>query len=107
MKLATVARCLPDAGNHATVKWAQTPQSKSEKRKHFRKKNQVASQFPKLHYLINNAGMIRDVTWNTFGWQTLRRMDSEDGHELVMATNYLGRVERAVVIEESGWSVQY
>ena len=60
-----------------------------------------------MHYLINNAGMIRDVTWNTFGWQTLRRMDSEDGHELVMATNYLGRVERAVVIEESGWSVQY
>lgn len=43
-----------------------------------------------MHYLINNAGMIRDVTWNTFGWQTLRRMDSEDGHELVMATNYLG-----------------
>ena len=36
--------------------------------------------------------MIRDVTWNTFGRQTLERVDSEDGHEIVMATNYLGRV---------------
>ena len=51
---------------------------------------QIAMQFPKLHYLINNAGMIRDVTWNTFGRQTLERVDSEDGHEIVMATNYLG-----------------
>ena len=51
---------------------------------------QIAMQFPKLHYLINNAGMIRDVTWNTFGRQTLERVESEDGHEIVMATNYLG-----------------
>ena len=36
--------------------------------------------------------MIRDVTWNTFGRRTLERIDSEDGHEIVMATNYLGRV---------------
>ena len=57
-----------------------------------RKKTQVALQFSKLHFLINNAGMIRDVTWNTFGRQTLERVDSEDGHEIVMATNYLGSV---------------
>lgn len=51
---------------------------------------QIVHQFSKLHYLINNAGMIRDVTWNTFGRRTLERVDSEDGHEIVMATNYLG-----------------
>ena len=37
--------------------------------------------------------MIRDVTWNTFGRPTLGRIDSEDGLEVVMATNYLGNKE--------------
>jgi NAD(P)-dependent dehydrogenase (short-subunit alcohol dehydrogenase family) len=34
--------------------------------------------------------VIRDVAWNSLGRATLDRIDTEDGFELAMATNYLG-----------------
>ena len=44
---------------------------------------EVLRQFPEIHVLVNNAGTHGDI-------QSMRRRDTTDGYETIMATNYLG-----------------
>ena len=47
--------------------------------------SQVNKDFPEIHYFINNSGIgggRTDVEWQ----------GTEDDHEIVMATNYLGEI---------------
>ena len=47
----------------------------------------LCDRFPRLHYLVNNAGVGPEAL---FGAGSEVRKESRDKRELIMATNYLG-----------------
>ncbi len=51
---------------------------------------EMTDGFPRLHYLVNNAGMVLH-TEKGFGEKNVQREDTEDGLELCMASNFFGQ----------------
>ena len=60
-----------------------------------RPRPQIDKDFPEIHYFVNNSGIgggRTDVEWQ----------GTEDGHEIVMATNYLGPFALTYYLMEKG-----
>ena len=50
----------------------------------------LLEDFPEIHCLVNNAGVIGDHGHKLFLRREGKRTDTKDGFETIMATNYLG-----------------
>lgn len=50
---------------------------------------EIKDKYPKIHYLVNNAGLVGDIGKDFRGIKETRK-DTVDGFELTMASNFLG-----------------